>query len=195
LESRFTKIVKTVIRMKISESRIKGVFVFEPNVFEDERGYFFESFRKSHLEEIGFDLEFVQDNVSKSYEGTIRGLHYQITSPQDKLISCLKGEVLDVAVDVRKDSPTFGNYVAYKLSEKNHRSLLVPKGFAHGFSVLSEEAIISYKCSDYYNKEGERGIRWDDPLIRINWDVSKPILSDKDRKLPLFSSLKEEDTF
>jgi dTDP-4-dehydrorhamnose 3,5-epimerase len=181
--------------MKISESRIKGVFVFEPNVFEDDRGYFFESFRKSHLEQIGFDLEFVQDNVSKSYQGTIRGLHYQIEKPQDKLITCLRGEVLDVAVDIRKNSPTFGNYVAYKLSEKNHRSLLVPKGFAHGFSVLSEEAIISYKCSDYYNKEGERGIRWDDPLIRINWDVSKPVLSEKDRKLPLFSSLKEEDTF
>lgn len=181
--------------MKISESRIKGVFVFEPNVFEDDRGYFFESFRKSHLGQIGFDLEFLQDNVSKSYGGTIRGLHYQIESPQDKLITCLKGEVLDVAVDIRKGSPTFGNYVAYKLSEKNHRSLLVPKGFAHGFSVLSEEAIISYKCSDYYNKEGERGIRWDDPLIRINWDVTKPILSEKDRKLPLFSSLKEEDTF
>ena len=181
--------------MNIEESRIKGVFVFEPKVFEDDRGYFFESFRTSYLNELGLDISFVQDNVSKSFEGTIRGLHYQITNPQDKLITCLKGEVLDVAVDIRKESPTFGNYVAFKLSEKNHRSLLVPKGFAHGFSVLSEEATISYKCSNYFNKEGERGIRWDDPLIRINWDVSKPILSEKDRKLPLFSSLKEEDTF
>jgi dTDP-4-dehydrorhamnose 3,5-epimerase len=181
--------------MNIEESRIKGVFVFEPKVFEDDRGYFFESFRTSYLNELGLDISFVQDNVSKSFEGTIRGLHYQITNPQDKLITCLKGEVLDVAVDIRKKSPTFGNYVAFKLSEKNHRSLLVPKGFAHGFSVLSEEATISYKCSNYFNKEGERGIRWDDPLIRINWDVSKPILSEKDRNLPLFSSLKEEDTF
>ena len=181
--------------MNIEESRIKGVFVFEPKVFEDDRGYFFESFRTSYLNELGLDISFVQDNVSKSFEGTIRGLHYQITNPQDKLITCLKGEVLDVAVDIRKESPTFGNYVAFKLSEKNHRSLLVPKGFAHGFSVLSEEATISYKCSNYFNKEGERGIRWDDPLIRINWDVSKPILSEKDRKLPLFSSLKEEDSF
>lgn len=181
--------------MNIKESRIKGVFVFEPQVFDDDRGYFFESFRKTRLEEIGFSSDFVQDNVSKSYEGTIRGLHYQIENPQDKLITCLKGEILDVAVDIRKDSPSFGNYVAFKLSEKNHRSLLVPKGFAHGFSVLSNEAIVSYKCSDYYNKEGERGIRWDDPLIRINWDVSRPILSDKDRRLPLFSSLNEEDTF
>lgn len=181
--------------MQITESRIKGVFVFDPKVFEDERGYFFESFRLTHLGELGLDISFVQDNVSKSYQGAIRGLHYQIVNPQDKLITCLKGEVLDVAVDIRKDSPSFGNYVAYKLSEKNHRSVLVPKGFAHGFSVLSEEAIVSYKCSDYYNKEGERGIRWDDPLIRINWDISKPILSEKDKKLPLFSSLKEEDTF
>jgi dTDP-4-dehydrorhamnose 3,5-epimerase len=181
--------------MKINESRIKGVFIFEPQVFEDERGYFFESFRKTHLSEIGFDLDFVQDNVSKSFKDSIRGLHYQIENPQDKLVTCLKGEILDVAVDVRKESPSFGNYVAFKLSEKNHRTLLVPKGFAHGFSVLSEEAIVSYKCSDYYNKEGERGIRWDDPLVRINWDVSRPILSEKDRRLPLFSSLKEEDTF
>lgn len=181
--------------MNIKESRINGVFVFEPQVFEDDRGYFFESFRKTQLEEIEFNLDFVQDNVSKSYKGTIRGLHYQIENPQDKLITCLKGEILDVAVDVRKDSPSFGNYVAYKLSEKNHRTLLVPKGFAHGFSVLSDDAIVSYKCSDYYNKEGERGIRWDDPLIRINWDVSRPILSDKDKRLPLFSSIKEEDTF
>ena len=181
--------------MNINESRIKGVFVFEPQVFEDESGYFFEPFRKSHLEDIGFNLEFVQDNVSKSYQGTIRGLHYQIKKPQDKLVTCLRGEILDVAVDLRKDSPSFGNYVAFKLSDKNKRTLLVPKGFAHGFSVLSEEAIVSYKCSDYYHKEGERGIRWDDPLIRINWDVSRPILSEKDRKHPLFSSLKEEDTF
>jgi len=181
--------------MNITESRIKGVFLFEPQVFEDDRGYFFESFRKAHLKDIGFDLDFVQDNVSKSYQGTIRGLHYQIESPQDKFITCLKGEILDVAVDIRKESSSFGNYVAFKLSEKNHRSLFVPKGFAHGFSVLSEDATVSYKCSDYYNKEGERGIRWDDPLIRVNWDISRPILSDKDRKLPLFSSLKEEDTF
>ncbi len=181
--------------MEITESRIKGVFLFEPRVFEDDRGYFFESFRDSYMKEIGYDIQFVQDNVSKSFQGTIRGLHYQIQNPQDKLITCLKGEVLDVAVDIRRNSPTFGNYVAFKLSEKNHRMLLVPKGFAHGFSVLSEEAVVVYKCSDYYNKEGERGIRWDDPIIRINWNISRPILSDKDKKLPLFSALKEEDAF
>ncbi len=194
MESRVAQVDQSV-GMKITESRIKGVFLIEPQVFEDDRGYFFESFRYSKLKEEGFDVNFVQDNVSKSIRDTIRGLHYQIESPQDKLVSCLQGEILDVAVDVRKDSPTFGNYVAFKLSEQNHRLLYIPKGFAHGFSVQSETAIISYKCSDYYNPEGERGIRWDDPLIRINWDVSRPILSEKDKKNPLFSSLKEEDLF
>ena len=181
--------------MKITESRLKGVFLIEPRVFEDDRGFFFESYRESILREAGITDRFVQDNVSKSFKDTIRGLHYQIENPQAKLVSCLKGSILDVAVDIRKDSPTFGNYVAFKLSDENHHSLYIPVGFAHGFSVLSDEAIVSYKCSDYYNAEGERGIRWDDPLIRINWDVSKPILSEKDRTLPLFSSIREEDTF
>ncbi len=181
--------------MKITESRIKEVKLLEPRVFEDDRGYFFESYRENLLQEAGISGAFVQDNVSKSFQGTVRGLHYQIKNPQAKLVSCLKGTILDVAVDIRRNSSTFGNYVAFKLSEENHRMLYVPIGFAHGFSVLSEEAIVSYKCTDYYNPDGERGIRWDDPLIRINWDVSRPILSEKDRKLPLFSSLREEDTF
>lgn len=181
--------------MKITESRIKEVKLLEPRVFEDDRGYFFESYRENLLKEAGISSSFVQDNVSKSFRGTVRGLHYQIENPQAKLVCCLKGTILDVAVDIRRNSPTFGNYVAFKLSEDNHRMLYVPVGFAHGFSVLSDEAIVAYKCSDYYNPEGERGIRWDDPLIRINWDVSRPILSEKDRKLPLFSSLRDEDTF
>ena len=181
--------------MKITESRIKEVKLLEPRIFEDDRGYFFESYRVNLLKEAGISSSFVQDNVSKSFRGTVRGLHYQIKNPQAKLVCCLKGTILDVAVDIRRNSPTFGNYVAFKLSEDNHRMLYVPVGFAHGFSVLSDEAVVAYKCSDYYNPEGERGIRWDDPLIRINWDVSRPILSEKDRKLPLFSSLRDEDTF
>ena len=181
--------------MKITESRIKEVKLLEPRVFEDDRGYFFESYRENLLKEAGISSSFVQDNISKSFRGTVRGLHYQIENPQAKLVCCLKGTILDVAVDIRRKSPTFGNYVAFKLSEDNHRMLYVPVGFAHGFSVLSDEAVVAYKCSDYYNPEGERGIRWDDPLIRINWDVSRPILSEKDRKLPLFSSLRDEDTF
>lgn len=181
--------------MKIVETRIPEVKILEPGVFEDDRGFFLESYRTSIVKEINSDLEFVQDNISKSYQGTIRGLHYQKEVPQAKLVQCIKGTILDVAVDIRKNSKTFGNYVAVKLSGDNHRQMFVPEGFAHGFSVLSDEAIVHYKCSSYYDKDSERGVRWDDPLIRINWDVSRPILSEKDRKLPLFSSLKDEDIF
>ncbi|HET8865349.1 MAG TPA: dTDP-4-dehydrorhamnose 3,5-epimerase [Gracilimonas sp.] len=181
--------------MKISETRIPAVKIIEPRVFEDDRGYFFEAYRKSILADHGIEENFVQDNVSRSYRNAVRGLHYQIENPQAKLVQCLKGSILDVAVDLRQDSPSFGNYVAIKLSDVSKRMLYIPKGFAHGFSVLSDEAIVAYKCSDYYNAEGERGIRWDDPMIRINWDVNRPILSEKDRKLPLFSSIKEEDLF
>ena len=166
-----------------------------PATFEDERGYFLESFRTHFLKDNGIDIEFVQDNISKSYYGTIRGLHYQKEKPQAKLIQCMKGAILDVAVDIRKNSKWFGNYVAVKLTGKNHKQLYIPEGFAHGFSVLSDSAIVHYKCSEYYEKSSERGIRWDDPLIRINWEVSRPILSDKDRKLPLFASLKDKDIF
>ncbi|MEX0845430.1 MAG: dTDP-4-dehydrorhamnose 3,5-epimerase [Balneolaceae bacterium] len=181
--------------MNISETRIPAVKIIEPKVFEDDRGYFFESYRESVLKEAGIDDHFVQDNVSKSFKDTVRGLHYQIENPQAKLVQCLSGSILDVAVDLRQDSRSFGNYVAIKLSDVSKRLLYIPKGFAHGFSVLSDSAIVSYKCSDYYNMDGERGVRWDDTTIRVNWDVSRPILSEKDRKLPLFSSIKEEDLF
>lgn len=181
--------------MKISETRIPAVKFIEPVVFEDDRGYFFEAYRESVLSEAGITHHFVQDNVSKSYRNTVRGLHYQIQNPQAKLVQCLRGSILDVAVDLRKDSPSFGNFVAFKLSDVSKRMLYIPEGFAHGFSVLSDEAIVAYKCSDYYNAKGERGVRWDDPTIRVNWDVEKPILSEKDRKLPLLSSIKEEDLF
>lgn len=181
--------------MNITETRIPAVKLIIPDVFEDDRGYFYEAYRESVLKEAGISHNFVQDNVSKSYRNTIRGLHYQIKNPQAKLVQCLKGSILDVAVDMRKNSPSFGNFVAFKLSEDSKRMLFIPKGFAHGFSVLSDEAIVAYKCSDYYNAEGERGVRWDDPAIRVNWDVEKPLLSEKDRKLPLLSSIKEEDLF
>ena len=181
--------------MNITDSRIPAVKLIEPRVFEDDRGYFYEAFRESVFREAGIEEHFVQDNVSRSFRNAIRGLHYQIENPQAKLVQCLKGTILDVAVDLRKGSSTFGNYVAFKLSEESKRLLFVPKGFAHGFSVLSDEAIVSYKCSDYYNREGERGVRWDDPDIRINWNVERPILSEKDRKLPLLSSINKEDLF
>lgn len=181
--------------MKIIECRIPEIRIIDPVVFEDDRGYFKETFRESMLNENGLHARFVQDNISSSVKDTIRGLHYQLERPQIKLIQCIQGEILDVAVDVRQNSPTFGNYVAVKLSDKNHRLLYIPEGFAHGFSVLSDKAVIHYKCSDYYHKPSERGIRWDDPLIRIHWDVTKPVISDKDRKQPLFSSLTQEDLF
>ncbi len=181
--------------MNITDTKIPAVKLIEPTVFEDRRGYFFESYRKSLLHEAGITADFVQDNISKSYQNTVRGLHYQIQQPQAKLVQCIKGAILDVAVDIRVDSPTFGKHVAFELSEENKRMLFVPVGFAHGFSVLSDEAIFAYKCSDYYCKEGERGIRWDDLEIEINWSVEKPILSDKDQKLPLLSSIKKEDLF
>lgn len=181
--------------MKITDARIPEIKIIEPTVFEDERGFFLESYRKDVLKDHGITSDFVQANISKSFEGTIRGLHYQKERPQGKLVQCIKGTVLDVAVDIRKSSKSFGNYVAIKLSEDNHRQVYIPEGFAHGFSVLSNEAIVHYKCTEYYHKESERGIRWDDPLIRINWDVSRPILSDKDRTQPLFSALKDEDIF
>ena len=181
--------------MKIKESRIAAVKIIEPRVFEDDRGYFLESFRSEVLAEAGIPPVFVQDNISRSYKNTIRGLHYQLEKPQAKLVQCIKGEILDVAVDVRKSSKSFGNYVAIKLSEENHKQVFIPEGFAHGFSVLSDEAIVHYKCTSYYHKESERGIRWDDPIIRINWDVSRPVLSEKDQKQPLFTSLKENDVF
>jgi dTDP-4-dehydrorhamnose 3,5-epimerase len=181
--------------MNIKETRIPDVKIIEPNVFEDERGYFFESYRQSILKDAGINEHFVQDNVSRSYKNTVRGLHYQIENPQAKLVQCLSGTILDVAVDIRQGSKSFGNYVAFKLSDVSKRMLFIPKGFAHGFSVLSDEAIVAYKCSDYYNREGERGIRWDDPTIRINWDIDRPILSDKDRKLPLLTSVQDKDLF
>lgn len=181
--------------MKISDTRIEGLKILEPSIFEDERGTFHESYRTSILKEYGLDINFVQDNVSTSFEDTIRGLHYQKEVPQAKLVQCISGTILDVAVDVRKNSKSFGNYVAVKLSGENKKQFFIPEGFAHGFSVLSDKATVYYKCSTYYDKDSERGIRWDDPLIRINWDVSRPILSEKDRKLPLFSSLKDEDIF
>lgn len=181
--------------MKITETRIPEIKIIEPVVYEDERGFFMESLRTEVLRANGINVEFVQENLSKSYVNTIRGLHYQKEKPQAKLVQCVYGSILDVAVDVRKNSKSFGNYVAVKLSADNHRQLYIPEGFAHGFSVQSDEAIVHYKCSDYYDKDSERGIRWDDPLIRINWDVSRPILSDKDRRQPLFSSLTDEDIF
>ncbi|MDZ7683227.1 MAG: dTDP-4-dehydrorhamnose 3,5-epimerase [Fodinibius sp.] len=137
----------------------------------------------------------MQDNLSKSQKGTVRGLHYQITNQQDKLLMVMQGTILDVAVDLRKDSPTFGQYVSTQLSAENKHQLFIPKGFAHGFSVLSEDAMVYYKCSDYYNPDGERGLYWDDPKLGIDWKVSDPIISEKDQHQPKLSEISSKDLF
>lgn len=176
--------------MKINKTEFPGLLLIEPKVFEDDRGYFFESYNKSNFESEGLNLNFVQDNFSKSTKGTIRGLHFQINPfAQGKLCQVISGKVLDIAVDLRINSPTFGKYYSIVLSEENHLQLYIPEGFAHGFSVLSEEAIFHYKCTNFYNRESERVIRFDDPDLKINWNVEYPIVSEKDLKGSFFSEL------
>ncbi len=173
--------------MKIEKTNLEGLLVFYPSVFGDKRGYFFESFSKKRYEEAGIIGEFVQDNISKSTKDTLRGLHLQVgEKAQGKLCQVIYGRVLDVAVDVRPGSQTFGKHFSIELSEENHIQLWIPKGFAHGFSVLSDEAIFSYKCTEYYNKESERSILYNDPDLAINWKVKEPIVSDKDLKADTF---------
>lgn len=181
--------------MKIRNSSIRDVLLIEPDEFSDHRGYFLESFRQSWLSERELTIDFVQDNLSKSKRNVLRGLHYQIQNPQDKLVQCVSGGILDVAVDLRKDSDTFGQYVMEELTEENHRQMLIPKGFAHGFLAISESAVVAYKCSDYYNREGERSIRWNDPDIGIDWPVSDPVVSAKDRLNPFLKQIEPKDLF
>src|SRR5688572_7023636 len=167
---------------------IPGLLVFEPKVFEDSRGYFFESYNEKIFEQQGIHTRFVQDNQSSSSYGVIRGLHYQMNPhAQTKLVRVLAGKILDVAVDVRKGSPTYGQHFTIELSAENKKQLLVPRGFAHGFSVLSEKAEVMYKCDGFYNKEREGGLRFDDPSLKIDWMIpaDKALVSDKDKVLPL----------
>lgn len=171
--------------MNIIETEIKGVFVLEPKIFGDSRGYFFESFSQREFESVIGPITFVQDNQSKSSYGVVRGLHFQKPPhAQAKLVKVVKGKVLDVAVDLRKDSPTFGKYMAVELSDENHRQVFIPKGFAHGFSVLSDEAVFQYKCDDYYAPETEGAVAWDDPELNIDWRIptDEIILSEKDKR-------------
>ncbi|MBB1194904.1 dTDP-4-dehydrorhamnose 3,5-epimerase [Flavobacterium sp. SOK18b] len=173
--------------MKIEKTTIKDLVIISPNVFEDERGYFFEAYSKNNLSNEGVTIDFVQDNQSFSKKGTLRGLHYQNPPyAQTKLVRVLQGEIIDVAVDLRKDSPTFGESFSLLLSAENKKQLLVPQGFAHGFSVLSETAVVMYKCDQFYNKQSEGGIRFDDPTLNIDWgmDLKEAIVSEKDRILP-----------
>ena len=175
--------------MTVTETEIKGLFIIEPRVFEDSRGYFFESYNKKELEKSGVDIEFLQDNQSRSQFGVIRGLHYQAEPySQSKLIRVLEGEIYDVALDLRKDSKTFGKFFGLSLSSTDKKQLLIPRGFAHGFSVLSEYAVVMYKCDEYYHPESETGIKYNDPSLQIDWKIpsGKEIISEKDSKLPHF---------
>lgn len=170
--------------MEVIKTEIDGVVIIEPRIFKDERGYFYESFSQREFEEKVCKTTFVQDNQSKSSYGVLRGLHFQKPPYcQSKLVRCIKGAVLDVAVDIRKGSPTFGKYVAVELTEDNHRQFFVPRGFAHGFAVLSEEAVFQYKCDNFYNKESEGAVAWNDPELAIDWRIpaDKVLLSEKDR--------------
>ena len=170
--------------MNISETEIEGVVILEPRIFKDDRGYFYESFSQREFEEKVCQTTFVQDNQSMSVYGVVRGLHFQKPPYcQSKLVRCIKGAVLDVAVDIRKGSPTFGKYVAVELTEENHRQFFIPRGFAHGFAVLSDEAVFQYKCDNYYNKESEGAIAWDDATIGVDWRIptENVILSEKDK--------------
>ena len=175
--------------MFTSPSPISGLIVFEPRVFEDTRGYFFESYNQQRWEEAGVQIQFVQDNQAFSRRGALRGLHYQAGEmAQAKLVRVVADEVLDVAVDIRPDSPTYGQWFSILLSAENKRQLLVPRGFAHGYIVLSETAEFAYKCDNFYSKAHEGGIRFDDPTLNIDWqfDLRQAIVSEKDLELPLF---------
>ena len=174
--------------MEVIKTSIDGVFIIEPRIFEDSRGYFFESFSQREFEEKIGPINFVQDNESKSSYGVMRGLHFQRPPfTQSKLVRCVKGAVLDVAVDIRKGSPTYGQHVAVELTEDNHRQFFIPKGFAHGFSVLTETAVFQYKCDEFYHPEADGGISILDDSLNIDWRIptDKAILSDKDTKHPL----------
>ena len=177
--------------MQFVKTDIPDVVIIEPKVFGDERGYFFESFRQDQFDRHIGKVNFIQDNESKSTYGVLRGLHYQLPPfAQSKLVRVIKGKVLDVAVDIRKNSPTFGKHVAIELSEDNKRQLFIPRGFAHGFLSLSDEVIFSYKCDNYYNKESEASIMYNDKTINIDWKIKVDdlLLSEKDRKHPNFEN-------
>jgi len=180
--------------MNFIRTEIHDVVIVEPKIFADERGYFMETFRQDKLEEfLGFKLNFCQDNESKSSKGVLRGLHYQLSPfAQTKLVRVIKGKVLDVAVDIRKGSPTFGRYVSVELSAENKRQLFVPRGFAHGFVVLEDDTVFAYKVDNYYSLECDRGIAYDDPSIAIKWPLEKELLqlSHKDTKQPLLKDAK-----
>lgn len=178
--------------MHVIPTEIENVLILEPKVSADSRGFFMETWNRRRYAQAGLDIDFVQDNISVSNRGVLRGLHFQNPQGQGKLVQVLRGEVFDAAVDIRIGSPTFGRAVTCVLSEDNHRQFYVPAGFAHGFCVLSETALFSYKCTDFYSPKTEGGLLWNDPVLKIDWPVAHPVLSDKDSKLPRLSDIPKE---
>lgn len=176
-----------------TETKIKGVYIIDVKTYGDKRGYFMETYKEEDFKAAGLDYNFVQDNQSSSRKGVLRGLHFQKTYPQAKLVRVLKGEVFDVAVDLRKGSETYGQWVGVLLSEENHRQFMIPRGFAHGFVVVSDHAEFAYKCDEKYHPEDEGGILWNDPDVNIEWpEVGEVILSEKDQKNPTLAEIKIE---
>jgi dTDP-4-dehydrorhamnose 3,5-epimerase len=177
------------------ETKLDGVVLVEPVVHGDERGFMLESFSREAWREMGVEVEFVQHNHSRSSKGTLRGIHFQTEPGQAKLVRCVRGEILDVAVDLRRDSPTYGQWEAHVLDDVKHRQLFVPVGFGHGFCVLSEEADVTYKLSSYYDPVTEAGIAWDDPDVGVDWQVSEPLLSERDKQAPRLAEVRDELPF
>lgn len=178
--------------MRIQKTALPGCVIIDPAVFGDARGFFFETWNAERFGDHGLPTKFVQSNVSSSSKGVLRGLHFQWPRPQGKLVSVLQGEVFDVAVDIRRGSPTFGQWEGVVLSEANKRQFWIPEGFAHGFAVLSDMAVFSYLCTDVYVKEADAGVRWNDPAIGIDWPIDAPLLSDKDNQAPLLADIAKE---
>jgi dTDP-4-dehydrorhamnose 3,5-epimerase len=179
--------------MEVIKTNIDGLLIIKPDVFGDDRGYFFETYSKRKYAEYGIEEDFVHDNISKSLKGTIRGLHYQVgDKAQGKLCHVIKGKVLDVAVDIRFDSPTFGQYFSIELTGEDKTQMWIPPGFAHGFSVLSDEVLFVYKCTNYYSKPDERAILYNDPQLNIDWKVENPIVSEKDLKAKLINEIQAD---
>jgi dTDP-4-dehydrorhamnose 3,5-epimerase len=177
--------------MNIVPTRLPEVLIIEPRVFRDERGFFLETYHAERYRDAGLGMMFVQDNHSKSVRGTLRGLHWQAERPQGKLVRVLAGEIFDVAVDIRPDSQTFGQWVGVTLSSENFRQVWIPPGFAHGFCVTSEIAEVEYKCTDFYDPPSERGLIWNDPEVGIEWPIATPILSARDQRHPGLAALRE----
>ncbi|MDH5325773.1 MAG: dTDP-4-dehydrorhamnose 3,5-epimerase [Gammaproteobacteria bacterium] len=177
--------------MKVIQTALPGVLIIEPKVFGDARGFFMETYQAQRYQEAGIATDFIQDNYSRSSQAVLRGLHYQLKYPQAKLVSVARGEVFDVAVDIRVGSPTFGQWVGVNLSEENYRQLYIPRGFAHGFCVLSETADFVYKCDGFYRPDDEKGLIWNDPEVGVDWPIKFPALSEKDKANLSLAALKQ----